>query len=115
MLVGRLTNKKGELLDQIEVEVRPLPSEVPLRRVITYAEGAVNGDPYYRENLVLSDLPAGIYKVAMKFDDKNVQLFVEIFPGQVTYFTFTEKDGFQIVPPPVPTLDFLPKTPTSTP
>ncbi|RIK30206.1 MAG: hypothetical protein DCC56_07665 [Anaerolineae bacterium] len=115
VLVGRLTNKKGELLDQIEVEVRPLPSEVPLRRVITYAEGAVNGDPYYRENLVLSDLPAGIYKVAMKFDDKNVQLFVEIFPGQVTYFTFTEKDGFQIVPPPVPTLDFLPKTPTSTP
>ena len=115
VLVGRLTDKKGELLNQIEVEVRPLPSEVPLRRALTYAEGAVNGDPYYRENLVLSDLPAGIYKVSMEFNDKKLQLFVEIFPGQVTYFTFTEKDGFQIVPPPEPTLDFLPGTATAEP
>jgi murein DD-endopeptidase MepM/ murein hydrolase activator NlpD len=115
VLVGRLTDKKGGLLNQIEVEVRPLPSEVPLRRVITYAEGAVNGDPYYRENLVLSDLPAGIYKVRMEYNEEEAQLFVEIFPGQVTYFTFAENEGFQIVPPPVPTLDFLPETATAVP
>ncbi|MCC6299495.1 MAG: M23 family metallopeptidase [Anaerolineales bacterium] len=115
VLVGRLTDDKNEFLNQIEVEVRPLPSEVPLRRVITYAEGAVNGDPYYRENLVLSDLPAGIYKVSMEYNDKEAQFFVEIFPGQVTYFTFTDKDGFQIVPPPEPTLDFLPVTATVMP
>jgi hypothetical protein len=51
----------------------------------------------------------------MKYKDKDVQLFVEIFPGQVTYFTFTDKNGFEIVPPPVPTLDFLPGTATGTP
>lgn len=115
VLVGRITDEKGELLNQYEVQVRPLPSEVPLRMVITYAEGAVNSDPYYQENLVLSDLPAGIYKVLMKYKDKDVQMFVEIFPGQVTYFTFTDKEGFQIVPPPVPTLDFLPVTATAVP
>jgi murein DD-endopeptidase MepM/ murein hydrolase activator NlpD len=114
VLVGRLTNEKGELLTQYPVEVRPLPSEVPLRKVITYAQGAANGDPYYQENLVLSDLPAGIYKVVMRYKDKNVQLFVEIYPGQVTYFTFTDKNGFQTVPAPTPKLDFLPVTVTPT-
>ncbi len=39
-------------------------------------------------------------------------MFVEIFPGQVTYFTFTDKDGFQIVPPSAPALNFLPATAT---
>ena len=115
VLVGRFTDEKGKLLNQFPVEVRPLPSEVPLRKVLTYAKGAVNPDLYYQENLVLSDLPAGIYKVLIEYNDKNVQLFVEIFPGQVTYFTFTDKDGFEVVPPPVPTLDFLPGTATAVP
>jgi hypothetical protein len=33
---------------------------------------------------------------------------VEIYPGQVTYFTFTDEEEFQVTPPPMPTLDFLP-------
>lgn len=112
VLVGRFTDEKGNLLNQFPVEVRPLPSEVPLRRVNTYAKGAVNADPFYQENMVLSDLPAGVYKVLINYKDKDVQLFVEIFPGQITYFTFTDESGFEIVPPPVPTLDFLPGTAT---
>jgi len=114
VLVGRITDEKGDLLNQYLVEVRPLPSEVPLRTVKTYALGTVNGDPYYQENLVLSDLPAGIYKLLMRYKDKDVQLFVTIYPGQVTYFTFTDKYGFQTVPPPTPKLDFLPRTATPT-
>jgi murein DD-endopeptidase MepM/ murein hydrolase activator NlpD len=115
VLVGRVSGEKDELLNQYPVEVRPLPSEVPLRKVLTYAEGAVNSDPYYQENLVLSDLPAGIYKVLINYMEKDVQFFVEIFPGQVTYFTFTDKDGFKLTPPPVPTLDFLPGNAAPTP
>jgi murein DD-endopeptidase MepM/ murein hydrolase activator NlpD len=114
VLVGRLTDEDNELLNFFPVEVRPLPSEVPLRKVITYAKGAANPDPYYQENLVLSDLPAGIYKVLINYKEKNIQLFVEIYPGQVTYFTFTDKDGFKILPPPPPQLDFLPRTATVT-
>jgi len=112
--VGRITDEKGDLLNQYPVEVRPLPSEVPLRTIKTYGLGSVNGDPYYQENLVLSDLPAGIYKVLMKYKDKDIQMFVEIYPGQVTYFTFTDKYGFQVVPAPTPKLDFLPVTVTPT-
>ena len=114
VLVGRITDEKGDLLNQYLVEVRPMPSQVPVRTIKTYALGTVNGDPHYHENLVLSDLPAGIYKLVMKYKDKNVQLFAEIYPGQVTYFTFTDQDGFQIVPPPTPKLDFLPVTATPT-
>jgi murein DD-endopeptidase MepM/ murein hydrolase activator NlpD len=113
VLVGRLTDEDGKLLHQFPVEVRPMPSEVPLRKVITYAEGAVNSDAYYQENLVLSDLPAGLYKIAFEYKDKKLQFWADIYPGQVTYFTFTDEDGFQVIPPPIPTLDFLPGTATA--
>jgi murein DD-endopeptidase MepM/ murein hydrolase activator NlpD len=115
VLVGRLTDDKDNLLYQFPVDVRPLPSEVPLRKVITYAEGAVNSDEYYQENLVLSDLPAGLYKIAFEHEDKRFQFWLDIYPGQVTYFTFNIEDGFQVIPPPVPTLDFLPGTATPIP
>jgi murein DD-endopeptidase MepM/ murein hydrolase activator NlpD len=110
VLVGRLTDEKGDLLNWYPVEVRPMPSEVPLRTVRTYAGGVVNPDPYYQENLVLSDLPAGLYKVLLNYKGKDQQFWINIYPGQVSYFTFTDPGGFQIVPPPVPTLDFLPGT-----
>lgn len=114
ILVGRVEGEHGELLYQYPVEVRPMPSEVPLRKVLTYAMGAVNSDPYYRENLVLSDLPEGLYKINLDYKDKKQQFWVNIYPGQVTYFTFTDKDGFSSAPPPVPTLTFLPRTATPT-
>lgn len=115
ILVGRMTDEDGDLLNQFLVEVRPMPSEVPLRTVKTYAEEAVNPDPYYNENLALSDLPAGLYKITFEYMDRRQQYWVNIYPGQITYFTFTDEDGFQVKPPPVPTLDFLPTTPTAVP
>ena len=114
VLVGRITDEKGNLLNYYPLEIRPEPSGVPLRKALTYAVGAVNADPYYQENLVLSDLPAGIYKITIEYLDKDIQTWVEIFPGQVTYFKFTDENGFEIVPPPTPKPDFLP-TDTATP
>ena len=82
--------------------------------VRTYGGGAVNSDPYYRENLVLSDLPAGLYKVSFTWDDDEHQDWIQILPGQVTYFTYNEKRGFKIGPPPTPQVDWVPGT-TATP
>jgi murein DD-endopeptidase MepM/ murein hydrolase activator NlpD len=115
ILVGRLTDEDDDLLYQFVVEVRPMPSEVPLRTVKTYAEGAVNSDSFYNENLVLSDLPAGLYKLTFEYKDKRLQFWADVYPGQITYFTFTDEGGFQVLPPPVPTLDFLPGTATVVP
>jgi murein DD-endopeptidase MepM/ murein hydrolase activator NlpD len=115
VLVGHLTDDEGDLLYQFRVDVRPMPSEVPLRTVKTYAEGAVNADSYYKENMVLSDLPAGLYKVTFTYKDKPVQYWVDIYPGQVTYFTFHGEDGFEVTTPPVPRLYFLTPSPTAKP
>ena len=51
-----------------------MPSEVPLRKVLTYAEGPVNADPYYQENLVLSDLPAGLYKISIRIQRQKTAI-----------------------------------------
>jgi murein DD-endopeptidase MepM/ murein hydrolase activator NlpD len=49
VLAGLLTDEKGNLLNYYPLEIRPEPSGVPLRRALTYAQGAVNPDPYYQE------------------------------------------------------------------
>jgi len=115
VLVGRVMDTDGKVLEHAEVNVR---SEETKRifTVKTYGRGgAINPDPYYNENLVLGDLPAGIYKVTLLYEKKTRQTWVEIFPGQVTYFTFEGENGFGTERPPAPTLNFLPEALPSTP
>lgn len=112
VLVGRLMDTQGNTLQQLEVTVRN-ESTGDQFLVKTYGGGAVNHDPYYNENLVLGDIPAGLYKVTFRYE-RNVQAWMEIHPGQVTYFTYRGEDGFSLGPPPTPALDFLPTTPTAT-
>lgn len=115
VLAGRIMDDKGELIQQMEVLVAPEHASRTFT-VRTYGKkGAANADPYYQENLVLGDLPAGIYKVSFKYDDERVQTWVEIFPGQVSYFTYIHKEGFSTSRPPAPTLDFLPENLPATP
>jgi murein DD-endopeptidase MepM/ murein hydrolase activator NlpD len=83
--------------------------------VDTYGEGNVNSDPYYRENLVLGDLPAGWYTVWINFDGGIYKSDMQIFPGKVTFFTFDSKDGFDLSPPPTPAPEFIPPDATITP
>ena len=118
VLVGQIQDAKGNTLNQLEVLVR---NEVSgeTRLVKSYSGGgAINHDPYYDENLVLSDLPAGLYKISFRYE-KDVQYWLEILPGQVTYFSYHGENGFTVGTPPAPTLEFLPETatphPTGTP
>jgi murein DD-endopeptidase MepM/ murein hydrolase activator NlpD len=77
-------------------------------KAIPYAGGPVNSDPYYRENIVISDLPAGMYKIETTYAGRPFDLEFEIFPGRVTYFTFRGRDGFSLELPPNPGEDFTP-------
>lgn len=114
VLVGRVMDTKGKTLQQVEVTLRSVKTQKAYL-VKTYSKrGAINPDPYYNENLVLGDLPAGIYKVTLRYEDQDKQTWVEIFPGQVSYFTFTGDKGFSTDRPPAPTLDFLPSNLPST-
>ena len=114
VLVGRVMDTEKKTLSRTEVH---LMSEETKKTYLvkTYGSGgAINSDPYYNENLVLGDLPAGIYKIVISFDKKDKQTWVEIFPGQVTYFTFEGDNGFGTERPSAPKLDFLPE-PTLSP
>ncbi len=115
VLVGRLMDEKQKLLTRLKVEVSPMPYELPVRTVRTYGVGAVNSDSYYQENLVLSDLPAGVYKITLEYNDEAMQTWIEIFPGQVSYFTFQGENGFDLTRPPAPEPGFLPIDISATP
>lgn len=109
VLVARMTDSNNVTLQQFEVTVTNTLTQ-QTRVVRTYGAGPTNSDPYYRENMVLGDLPAALYKVSFTYDDKDQQYWMYIYPGQVTYFTFRGGLGFDVSPPPTPKLDFLPTT-----
>ncbi len=115
VLVGRIADTKGDTLQQ--AEIRLLSEETQKAYLVkTYGGGgAINGDPYYNENLVLGDLPAGIYKLTLRYDGKDKQTWVEIYAGQVTYVTFEGDNGFNTVRPPAPTVEFIPSDLPATP
>ncbi len=115
VLVGRVMDKEGDTLQQVEITLK-FVAKKKTYVVKTYgAGGAINHDSYYNENLVLGDLPAGFYKMTFKHEKVNYQTWVEIFPGQVTYFTFIGEQGFEVTRPPAPTLKSLPEALRATP
>ena len=68
----------------------------------------VNSDPYYNENLVMGDLPAGWYTVQIPYQGANWDWNVEIKPSRVTFFNFRGRNGFFDRLPPTPEIDFTP-------
>ncbi len=107
VLVGRVADAKDNTLQQVEVTVQNTATN-QARLIKTYGPGPTNADPYYHENLVLGDLPAGLYKLTFRFDGKEQQEWLYIYAGQVTYFTFHGENGFAVGLPPAPVLKSLP-------
>jgi murein DD-endopeptidase MepM/ murein hydrolase activator NlpD len=115
VLAGRVLDDKGRILPYAEVRVISQETKETFLAKTYGSGGAINPDPYYRENVVIGDLPAGIYRVNIDYEKKVRQTWVQIYPGQVTYFTFRGLDGFTIGLPAQPTLPFVPETLPSTP
>jgi hypothetical protein len=107
ILVGRVMKGKSDYVPQQKV-VLVSSSTGRIYEVMTYAKGAINADPYYKENVVLGDLPAGYYSLTMDLEYTMVKTYLEIKPGMVTYFTYKGKEGFSFDPPPAITEAFLP-------
>ena len=82
--------------------------------VKSYGSGTVNSDPYYRENLVLGDLPAGDYTIWLPYDGSTYNTDITIHPGMVTFFSFHGKNGIKTDPPNTPAVEFTPPAVTST-
>ncbi|HVN53875.1 MAG TPA: M23 family metallopeptidase [Anaerolineaceae bacterium] len=101
VLVGRLIGPDGLLLHSKEVTVTAVETGT-FWVVRTYGPSAINSDPYYNENLVLSDLPAGKYKVSLSYEGGLLSQPIEILPGRISYFTFAGKNHFKTALPPTP-------------
>jgi murein DD-endopeptidase MepM/ murein hydrolase activator NlpD len=106
VLVGRITDNYNNTLQQVQVTVQNAETS-EAHTVNTYGPGAVNADPYYNENTVLGDLPAGLYKITFNYKDQPEQDWMNIYAGQVTYFTFHGEKGFLVGPPAAPVKDLL--------
>lgn len=107
IVVMRVMGTSGQLLYFHEVVIQNKQTG-KLWRARTYAEGAVNPDPYYQENLVVSDLPAGQYLVSISYAGKLFEAEIEINPGRVTYLQFWGRDGFDFALPENGSEDYQP-------
>jgi len=114
ILAGRLLNNIGEPIYSQQVTVFSKDTGQTWN-VNSYGEGTVNSDPYYRENLVLGDLPSGDYIVWLPYEGSTYNTEIHINAGMVSYFTFKGKNGIKNEPPPTPFAEFTPPGETATP
>ena len=116
ILAARMVDNDGVPLERHTLNLRSMETN-QYWTVETYGKGTVNEDPYYHENLVIGDLPAGNYEVWTDYDSTVYKIILKIEPGKVTFFRLLGKRGFHLVPPPTPNPNFLPPdiTPTASP
>ncbi|NUM43402.1 MAG: peptidoglycan DD-metalloendopeptidase family protein [Anaerolineales bacterium] len=102
VLAARIMGTGGQLLPSQRFVIRNLDTGDSWVG-ITYGnlEGT-NQDPYYQENVVVGDLPAGNYKIEISYLGVLWDWPLEIKPGQVSYFQFRGRNGFFNEVPPTP-------------
>ncbi|HTX93067.1 MAG TPA: peptidoglycan DD-metalloendopeptidase family protein [Anaerolineales bacterium] len=102
VLVGRVMDKYGKYLPTRIVGIKNLATDKTYN-AYTYGPEVANPDDYYRENLVMSDIPAGVYELNIPYGAYNRIVDIQILPGQVTYFSFYGFLGFDFNLPAGPT------------
>lgn len=101
VLAGRIMNTYGSLLGECKVWVKSIESGETWT-MYTYSTRMIQVDPYYKENFVLSDLPAGDYEISFYYYGRKQTQQITVHPGAVTYFRFNGSLGFSIGDPPAP-------------
>jgi murein DD-endopeptidase MepM/ murein hydrolase activator NlpD len=112
VLAGRVLDALREPLISKQLYIRSVETGRKWS-VMSYGKGTVTSDPYYRENLVIGDLPAGHYIIWMPLESSKYEE-VQILPGRVSYFTFNKGIGFNTNPPPTPWTGFATPQPPET-
>lgn len=108
VLAGRVMNTGGRKLEGQLVTVHPKEGDQVWRAFSYHGGKNIFSDPYYQENLVISDLPAGQYEIQINYWSKIYTLDVEIRPGLVSYFSFRGRSGYTSEIPLLPGADFEP-------
>jgi murein DD-endopeptidase MepM/ murein hydrolase activator NlpD len=106
VLVARVMATNGNLLVKHRVNIRNVETN-HYWYVITYGgEGSTNSDYYYRENMVIGDLPSGSYVIWIEYESRIYDKKIVIQPGIVSYFSFQGNKGYNIELPSTPGLIF---------
>jgi murein DD-endopeptidase MepM/ murein hydrolase activator NlpD len=100
VLVGRVTSTYGTILNSYLVSLKSLDTE-KYYSAMTYGPQVANSDEYYCENVVISNLPSGVYELNIAYGTLNRIINIQILPGQVTYFSFHGYSGYDIGSPDV--------------
>lgn len=109
VLAGRVMDTNNQLVsNQLILVTDPGTGQNWLAR--SYGPEAVNPDSYYDENLVIGDLPAGIYLLRTAYAGTSHSIEIEIRPGFVTFFSFQGWNSFSIEMPPSPGVEFSPQS-----
>ena len=107
IIAGRVMDTYDQLIsDQMIIITEPI-SEKNLF-AWSYGKTSVNSDPYYQENLVVGNMPAGRYLLRIAYGGVYFSAQIEVQPGMVNYFTFRGYYGISVEEPPVPGADFTP-------
>ena len=99
ILAARIADSYDNPLSNLEVTLISVDSGEKWN-LSTYPAIGVHGDGYYQENLALSDLPAGSYKLSFTYLYKKREITIQIQAGNISYFYFHGLFGFQPLPPP---------------
>ncbi|MCC7128777.1 MAG: peptidoglycan DD-metalloendopeptidase family protein [Anaerolineae bacterium] len=110
MLVGQVVESNGRRIPQLKVRLVSLENR-QVFEAITYAQGSVNSDAYYSENLVLGDIPEGKYLLYLDFKDQTVKTEIDIKAGQANYFSYRSTRGFDFTRPASKGVQFTPPEP----
>ncbi len=116
IIAARVMDRSSDLLERQSVMLRNVETN-RYWTVMTYGKGAVNPDPYYNENMVIGDLPAGKYVIWIKYEGIIYDQIIEVIPGKVSYFQFFGSLGYDTKMPGNNQKKFLPPDflPTLTP
>jgi hypothetical protein len=99
ILAGRVMDSNGQLVAKQPLIVTSIANgQNWFGR--SYGPDSVNSDPYYQENLVIGDLPAGMYNLRIAYAGMYYTQEIEIKAGLVSYFYFYGRGGFELGLPP---------------
>jgi murein DD-endopeptidase MepM/ murein hydrolase activator NlpD len=87
VLAGRVMDRYGGPLTSHLVSLTNINTK-KIYSAYTYGPEVANSDDYYHENLVIGNIPAGVYELNIPYGSYNRKVNIQILPGQITYFSF---------------------------
>lgn len=106
VLLGIFVGNNGKYLSGKTVTVKNKATSKSWT-VYTYFNPNMKRDPYFQENMVLSDLPKGDYTVTVYDNYKTSSFDVSISPGAITHIYYKTGKGFSLIDSTTQELSFL--------